>query len=119
MRRFAFVFLFMFVLGTGMLLAQEVAPVVEIDLSAEIEVAMGIFFTGIGGMGVTALTSVFKRFLKAQGGWVILISVGVSAVAVLLYLFPLGLFVWWKALLLWVIVSLAANGIYLTPQKRT
>ena len=119
MKRFAFVFLFMFVLGTGMLLAQEVAPVIEIDLPAQVEVAMAIFFTGVGGISITALTTVLKRFFKAQGGLVILISVAVSAVAVGLYLFPLGLFVWWKFLLLWLIVSLAANGIFLTPRKRT
>jgi len=108
----------LFIFGTGTLIAQEVTPAVEIDLPAHIEIAMAIFLTGIGGMSVTAITTLLKRIINAQGLFVIAISVIVSAGAVLLYLIPFG-FVLWKFVVLTVIVALAANGIYLTPEKRT
>jgi len=69
-------------------------------------------------MSVTALVSVIKRWVNAQGIAVIAISVGVSAGAVLVYLIPIG-FILWKFLVYTVIVSLAANGIYLIPRDRT
>lgn len=117
-RKVMFLSMLMFVLCAGALLAQEAeAPIVEIDIAAEIEIAMSIFLVGIGGMSVTALTSVLKRMLKADGLAVIAISVVVSAGIVGLYLVPIG-FILWKFVLLTVIVALAANGIYLTPQKR-
>lgn len=116
-RRITLIFAFMFTLGLGILFAQEAAPATEIDLPAEIEVAMAIFLTGIGGLSVTALVSLIKRKINAQGIAVIVISVVVSAAVVLIYLVPLG-FVLWKFIVLTVVVTLAANGIYLTPQKR-
>lgn len=117
-RKVLFFVAILFIFGTGALLAQEVTPTVEIDLPAQIEIAMAIFLTGIGGVSVTAATTLIKRLINAQGYFVIAISVIVSAGAVLIYLIPFG-FVLWKFLVLTVIVALAANGIYLTPEKRT
>ena len=117
-RKVLFFVAILFIFGTGALLAQEVTPAIEIDLPAHIEIAMAIFLTGIGGMSVMAITTLVKRILNAQGYFVIAISVVVSAGAVLLYLIPFG-FILWKFIVLTVIVALAANGIYLTPEKRT
>ena len=90
----------------------------EIDVTAILAAAEAIFLAGIGGLSVTALVSVIKRWLKAQGIAVIAISILVSIAAVLVYLIPIG-FVLWKFLVYTVLVTLAANGIYLFPRDRT
>ncbi len=77
-----------------------------------------IFVTGIGGLSVTALVSIVKRWLKAQGIAVIGISIVVSAGCSLAFLIPIG-FLWWKFLVYTAVVTLASNGIYLFPKKRT
>ena len=113
-----FILLFMlFVVVPVAVLAQE-TKVVEIDVNALLQVAGGIFMTGVGGMSVTALVSLIKRWLNAHGWAVRVISVIVSAGAVIAYLIPMG-FIWWKFIVLTTVVALAANGIYLFPQKRT
>ena len=90
----------------------------EINIQAILTAAEAIFLTGIGGLSVTALVSVIKRWLKAQGIAVIAISIIVSAGAVLAYVIPVG-FILWKFIVYTALVTLAANGIYLFPQKRT
>jgi len=106
-------------MGSGAaLLAQGAAPaVVEVDLPAQIEIAMSLLVTGVGGLSVTALVSLIKRALHAEGVFTVIISIVVSVGVVLIYLIPVG-FVLWKFLVLSGLVALAANGIYLTPQKR-
>jgi len=89
----------------------------NIDVSGILSAAELIFITGIGGLSVTALVSVIKRWLKAQGIAVIAISIVVSAGAVLTYVIPVG-FILWKFIVYTALVALAANGIYLFPQKR-
>jgi hypothetical protein len=89
----------------------------EIDVMAILASAEAIFLAGIGGMSVTALVSVIKRWVNAHGIAVIAISVVVSAGAVLTYLIPMG-FILWKFLVYTVVVTLAANGIYLFPRSR-
>jgi len=100
-----------------MVFAQE-ATDIEIDVQALLAGAEAIFITGVGGLTVTALVSLIKRWLKAQGIAVIAISIVVGAAASLSFLIPLG-FIWWKFLVYTALVSLAANGIYLFPKKRT
>ena len=90
----------------------------EINIQAILTAAEAIFLTGIGGLSVTALVSVIKRWFKAQGIAVIAISIIVSAGAVLVYVIPVG-FILWKFIVYTALVALAANGIYLFPQKRT
>jgi len=90
----------------------------EIEVTAILAAAEAIFLTGVGGLSVTALVSVIKRWLKAQGIAVIAISILVSAAAVLAYLIPIG-WVLWKFLVYTALVTLAANGIYLFPRDRT
>lgn len=110
-----FLFLLMFGLMTPMaLLAQGT----EIDVPAILTAAEAIFLAGVGGLGVTALVAIIKRWLKADGIGTIIISVVVAAGATLAYLIPVG-FILWKFLAYTALVSLAANGIYLFPQKRT
>jgi len=89
----------------------------NIDVNAILSAAELIFITGIGGLSVTALVSVIKRWVKAQGLAVIAISVIVSAGAVLAYVIPVG-FILWKFLVYTALVALAANGIYLFPRNR-
>jgi len=85
--------------------------------AALIETASTVFFVGVGGLTVTALTAVLKRFFKAEGIGTILISVAVSAALTAVYYIPFG-FEILKFLIVSGVVSLAANGIYLFPQKR-
>lgn len=115
MRKFIVISLFLIPFLTVPLFA---AGDVEIDVSAILAAAEAIFLAGVGGMSVTALVSVIKRWLNAQDGWVIAISIVVSVGAVLAYLIPIG-FVWWKFIVYTAIVALAANGIYLFPHKRS
>ena len=109
---------FFFMAFVTPLIAVTATADVEIDVPAILASSEAIFLAGIGGLSVTALVSVIKRWLKAQGVAVIAISVAVSAAAVLIYLIPAG-FVLWKFLVYTVLVTLAANGIYLFPRKRT
>jgi hypothetical protein len=88
-----------------------------IDINVYLVAAEAIFLTGVGGMSVNSLLNVLKRMLKADGIGVILLSVGVSAISVVAYLVPTG-FDWIKFLIYTTLVTLAANGIYLNPQKR-
>lgn len=90
----------------------------EIDVQAILTGVEAIFLTGIGGLTVTALVALIKRWLKTEGIGTIAISFVVSAGATLAYLIPAG-FVLWKFIVYTVLVTLAANGIYLFPQKRT
>jgi len=90
----------------------------EIDVQAILAAAEAIFLAGIGGMSVTALVSIIKRWVNAHGIAVIVISIVVSAGAVLAYLIPIG-FILWKFLVYTALVALAANGIYLFPRNRS
>lgn len=90
----------------------------EIDVNAILLQAQSIFYmTALGGLTVTAIVAVVKRFLKASGIATILISIVVSAGATLFVLVPAG-FILWKFIVYTAVVALAANGIYLFPQKR-
>lgn len=109
---------FMLVVCAPALLAvQGASEGTEIDIEKYILAAKAIFVTGVGGLGVNALLNVLKRVLKADGIGVILLSVGVSAVAVVVFLIPIG-WNWIEFLIYTTLVALTANGIYLNPQKR-
>lgn len=105
---------FVLMLLAPFVLAQDT----EIDVTAYLDTASIVFMTGIGGLSVLGIVEVLKRMLKIQGIMVRVISVIVSAGAVAVYEIGLG-FLWYRALILLILVSLAANGIYLFPKKRT
>jgi len=111
-RMFLFGLIMLFVIPIALL-----AQGTEIDVQAFLVAAEAIFLTGVGGMSVMALVSLIKRWVNAKGVVVIIISVIVSACAVLAYLIPVG-FVLLKFIIYTTIVTLAANGIYLFPRSR-
>jgi len=118
MKRFFILIAFLLIVCAPALMAiQTEGTDITIDVNAYILAAEAIFLAGIGGMSVNAVLNVLKRMLKADGIGVILLSVGVSAIAVILYLIPTG-FDWIKFIIYSTLVTLAANGIYLNPQKR-
>jgi len=118
MKRFLFLLAFMLIVCAPALFAlQAESTDTVIDVNAYILAAEAIFLAGIGGMSVNAVLNVLKRVLKADGIGVILLSIGVSAIAVIMYLIPTG-FDWIKLVIYTTLVTLAANGIYLNPQKR-
>lgn len=91
----------------------------QIDVNAILMSAQSIFYmTALGGLTVTAIVAVAKRFLKASGIATIALSIVVSAGATLFVVIPAG-FILWKFIVYTALVSLAANGIYLFPRKRT
>ena len=118
MKKFIVISIFVIPFLMVPLFAQDEGTGVEIDVAAILAAAEAIFLTGIGGMSVTALTAVIKRWLNAEGLGTIAISAAVSLAAVLAYLIPIG-FVLWKFIAYLALVTLAANGIYLFPQKRS
>lgn len=110
-RLFFFLAVFCFV----SLVAAQTAEPIDIDISkAEL-----IFLAGVGGFGVLALTEIIKRFFKTTGAATVAISVVISAAATVYYLFTGGGgFDLIKFLIYTVVVTLAANGIYLFPRTR-
>jgi len=114
MKKFFMFFVMLLLIVPLVALAQDV----EIDIQSYLNAASVIFMTGIGGLSVLGIVQVIKTFFKMQGIAVRVLSVFVSAAAVLVYEFGLG-FLWWRALILTVLVTLAANGIYLFPKKET
>ena len=118
MKRFIILSAFLLIICAPALIAlQPESADIAIDVDAYILAAEAIFLAGAGGMSVNALVNVFKRMLKADGIGVILLSIGVSVAAVILYLIPTG-FDWIKFVIYSTMVALAANGIYLNPLKR-
>jgi len=75
-----------------------------------------ILVSGIGGLGVRALTAQIKKWLGIKGFWVYLVSLGVCAAATAAYLFAAG---WnWLAFAIYTaFVFLAANGWYQATKK--
>jgi hypothetical protein len=110
---FMFTVLFL-ILMAGFMLAQDEGTTIDIDFTV-VELILG---TSVGGMTINSLTNVLKRWLKADGFWVIALSAVVSAAFVAIYLLPVG-WDWLKFVYLTVFVALGANGIYLNPKKRT
>ncbi len=113
MKRFAF-FLIMLCAFFSLSFAQTTD--VEIDVSkAEI-----IFLAGVGGFSVLALVEIIKRVFKTAGWGTRIVSIIMSAAATLYYLFTAGGgFDPLKFVIFTAVVALAANGIYLFPQKKT
>lgn len=97
-----------------MLFAQPI-----IDLPALIDIAgiIAVIGLGVGGFSVTALVAILKRWCNATKIWVVFISIGVSAVCVMVYLLVAG-WNWWSFLILTILVTLIANGIHLDSRKR-
>jgi len=77
-----------------------------------------IFLAGIGGFSVLALVELAKRWLKTTGLGTRIVSVVVSAAAVGYYLVSTSSFDPLRFVIFTAVVALAANGIYLFPQKR-
>ena len=90
---------------------------VNIDIPALIGIGGAIFLAGIAGLPVMALIALIKRWVNANGIWVRVISFFVSAGCVIAYLIPMG-WNWLNFIILTIIVTLSANGIYLGAQKR-
>lgn len=109
-------FVALFLILPMTILAQEVTDT-EIDVQVYLNAAAVIFMTGIGGLSVTALVEVIKRFLKVTGIAVRFISVIVSAGAALVFELAKG-FNTVEFIVLTGLVALAANGIYLFPKQR-
>jgi hypothetical protein len=91
----------------GALLAQE-ATTPQFDPA----VVDAIIVTGIGGLGVAALTELIKRLLKAAGVLAYVISGVVSAAATAMYLVTSGSWDILSFAIYSVLVFLSANGIY-------
>lgn len=91
----------------------------DIDLPALIDIAylIALIGVGVGGYSVTALVSIIKRWFNATGFWVVLISIGVSAICVMAYLLLAG-WDWLSFLILTAMVTALANGIHLKNKKR-
>ncbi len=90
---------------------------VNIDIPALIGTGGLIFLAGIAGLPVMAIIALIKRWVNATGPWVRIISFFVSAGCVIAYLIPIG-WNWLHFIILTIIVTLSANGIYLGSQKR-
>ena len=108
-----FIFAFLLVLPL-VALAQDV----EVDVQAYLGVASALFATGIGGMTVLGIVEIIKRTFKAQGIFVRIISVFVSAGFALIYELGVG-FLWYRFAIVTFFVALAANGIYLFPKQKS
>ena len=108
-------FLFLAVFCFISLVAAQTAEPIDVDISkAEV-----IFLAGVGGFGVLALTEIIKRFLKTTGIATVIVSVVISAAATIYYLVTAGGgFSILKFVIYTVVVTLAANGIYLFPRTR-
>lgn len=89
----------------------------NIDIPTLIILGNTIFWAGIAGLPVMALIALIKRWININGPWVIVISVFVSAGCVIIYLVPIG-WNWLYFIILTIVVTLSANGIYLGSKKR-
>ena len=105
------------ILIAGFALAQTPTAV---DFDKYLDDARKIFeeFLILGASVVTAV-ALLKRWLKTEDLKSILLSVGVSAVFVAVYLIAAHAFEILRFIIESGIVALAANGIYLWPRNRT
>ena len=116
MKKLMLVF-FAVILVAGFALAQTPTAV---DFNKYLDDARKIFKEFlILGASVTAAVALLKRWLKTEGLKSILLSVGVSAVFVAVYLIAAHSFEILSFVIESGIVALAANGIYLWPRNRT
>jgi len=76
-----------------------------------------ILVTGIGGLGVRALTALLKNWLKAKGFLAVAISLVVCAAATAVYLVPAGIFSWIDLAGYTAFVFVGANLIYRATKK--
>lgn len=109
MRKFLITAALLFLILPIFLLAQD-APALDL---AKVEV---ILLTGIGGLGVSAITELVKRWFKAKGGAAYLISFAVSAVATAFYVMQTG-WNWMEFIIYTGLVFAAANGFYKVAAK--
>ena len=112
MKKFFMFFALLFLIVPVTLLADT-----EIDIQAYLDAASHIFIVGIGGVAVLGLVEIIKRILKITGFWVRLASFLVSGAATLIYEIGKG-FELIEFIILTVLVTLAANGIYLFPKPK-
>jgi len=116
MKKLLLVFLAV-ILIAGFALAQTPTAV---DFNKYLDDARKIFEEFlILGASVTAAVALLKRWLKTEGWKSILLSIGVSAVFVVVYLLAAHAFEFLRFIIESAIVALAANGIYLWPRNRT
>jgi hypothetical protein len=107
-------FLIVFAVALALPAALMAADGIVIDVGqAEL-----IFLAGVGGFSVMALVELAKRLLKTTGLGTRIVSVIVSAGAVAYYLVTTSHFDPLRFVIFTAVVALAANGIYLFPQKR-
>jgi len=78
----------------------------------QIDPALVVTILAFGGIGVTGLTEMIKRFLKAEDFWVYVISLVVSAAATAFILVQASSFAVLPFAIYTIIVFLEANGIY-------
>jgi len=74
---------------------------------------------GVAGVGVTAITEMIKRWLKASGFAAYAISFAVSAAATVFVLVQGAIFSWGALVAYTVVVFLEANGLYKLIKKPT
>lgn len=106
MKKLMILFVFSLVMTTAAI--AQVATTPEIDP----ETVDAILLTGIGGLGVLALTEMAKRLLNAAGALSYIISGVVSGAATAIYLAMQQQFTLLAFVVYSVLVFLSANGIY-------
>jgi len=107
MKKHAILMAILFLLMAGAALAQD-----ETLPTFDPAVVDAILVAGLGGLGVTALTEMLKRLLKAAGALSYVISGVVSAASTAAYLAMSGTFNIVSFAIYSVLVFLTANGIY-------
>lgn len=110
MKKLMILFVFSLVMTTAAIAAAhfQVATTPEIDP----ETVDAILLTGVGGLGVLALTEMAKRLLNAAGALSYITSGVVSAAATAIYLAMQQQFTLLAFMIYSVLVFLSANGIY-------
>lgn len=87
-----------------------------INLDELLAIAL-IVAAGIGGYSVNSLTALIKNWLNAHGFWVIVLSIVISAIFVIVYLFFHG-WDWLEFLILTTLVTAIANGAHFAKKSR-
>jgi len=92
-------------------------PAIDLQELWALAITISVIGIGVGSYSVTALVALVKRWVGAEGVWVVFISIGVSGLCVTAYLLVAG-WNWIYFLILTTMVTIIANGIHKKNKRR-